>query len=72
MSFQEFIQLEVKAFNVLKSKDPDMVWKAIECGAAEKMRMYAENHNYDVKLEDLVNICWTELCYQMIPKNWDI
>jgi len=72
MSFNEFIQLEAKAFGVIKNKDPDMIWKAIEYGVAEKMRMYAESHNYEVSLDDLVNILWTELCYQLTPRDRDI
>lgn len=71
MSLQEFIRLEAKALSVLKDKDPDMLWKAIECGVAEKMRIYAETQNYDVNLNDLISVMWTELCCQASKTDHD-
>jgi hypothetical protein len=62
MSLQEFINLEAKALDIVKNKDTTMVWKAVECGAMEKVRLYAESQNYEVNLNDLVMIIWTELC----------
>ncbi|MHB9156251.1 MAG: hypothetical protein ACYC5N_11300 [Endomicrobiales bacterium] len=62
MSLQEFIKLEARALNVVKDKDNAMVWKAVECGAMEKVRLYAESMNYEVTLNELTSIIWTELC----------
>lgn len=62
MSLQEFIKLEAKALNIIKSKDNAMVWKAVECGAMEKVRIYAESLNYNVTLNELTGIIWSELC----------
>lgn len=62
MSLQEFIKLEARALNVVKDKDNAMVWKAVECGAMEKVRLYAESMNYEVTLNELTSIIWAELC----------
>lgn len=62
MSLQEFIKLEAKALSIVQIKDSAMVWKAVECGAMEKVRLYAESQNYDVTLNELTTIIWTELC----------
>lgn len=62
MSLQEFIKLEAKALSIIKSKDNAMVWKAVECGAMEKVRLYAESLNYNVTLNELTGIIWAELC----------
>jgi hypothetical protein len=62
MSLHDFIQLEAQALDIVKRKDTAMVWKAVECGAMEKVRLYAESRNYEVKLNDLVTIIWAELC----------
>lgn len=65
MSLEEFIKLEAKALNFIKEKNNEMVWLAVECGAMEKVRLYAEGVNYNVKLNDLVRIIWTELCFYL-------
>ncbi|OGS17654.1 MAG: hypothetical protein A2219_01025 [Elusimicrobia bacterium RIFOXYA2_FULL_50_26] len=65
MSFQEFIRLEAKAFGILQSIGPQIVWKAIECGAAEKMRLYAESRGYNVTVDQMVKIALKELCISM-------
>ncbi len=62
MSLQEFIKLEAKALDIIKDKDSTMLWTAVECGAMEKVRMYAESLNYDVSLNEVVDIIWGELC----------
>ena len=67
MSLSEFIKLEAKALSIIGGKDSTMVWKAVECGAMERVRLYAESQNYDVTLNDLTNIIWTELCYYLTP-----
>jgi hypothetical protein len=69
MSLEEFIKLEAKALNLVKEKDSTMIWKAVECGAMEKVRMYAESVNYEVTLSDLVGIIWAELCYYLAPRD---
>ena len=61
MSLQEFIKLEAEALKVVKTKDNIMLWKAVECGAMEKVRLYAESVNYDVTLNELTGIIWAEL-----------
>lgn len=72
MSFQSFILLEAQALDVIKRKDPGMVWKAIECGVPEKMRAYAEDHQYEVTKDDLVEIIWKELCEKLPTQEWGI
>jgi hypothetical protein len=62
LSLQEFIRLEAKALSIVQIKDHTMVWKAVECGAMEKVRIYAESVNYDVTLNELIGIIWAELC----------
>jgi hypothetical protein len=69
MSLQEFIRMEARALDIVREKDNAMVWKAVECGAMEKVRLYAESLNYDVVLSDLVTIIWTELCDYLEPRN---
>ena len=70
MSLQEFIKLEAKALSVLKDKDPAMLWKAIECGVAEKMRIYAESRDYEVDLNDLISVMWTEVCCNITKTDY--
>ena len=67
MSLEEFIKLEGKALSIIKEKDSSMVWKAVECGAMEKVRLYAESLNYDVTLDELTGIIWAELCFYLAP-----
>jgi len=62
MSLQEFIRLESRALKIVETKDRAMVWKAVECGAMEKVRSYAESLDYDVTLNDITSIIWGELC----------
>lgn len=62
MSLQEFIRMESKALKIVENKDRAMVWKAVECGAMEKVRNYAESRNYDVTISDITTIIWIELC----------
>jgi hypothetical protein len=67
MSLQEFIKLESQALSIVQHKDRAMVWKAVECGAMEKVRSYAENRNYEVTLNDITSIIWGELCNYLSP-----
>lgn len=69
MSLSEFIKLEAQALVIVSNKDSAMVWKAVECGAMERVRLYAESLNYDVTLSDLTTIIWTELCYYLTPQQ---
>lgn len=69
MSLQEFIKLEAQALNIVKDKDNTMVWKAVESGAMEKVRLYAESQNYDVTLNELTSIIWSELCNYLTPQD---
>ncbi|MBN1824144.1 MAG: hypothetical protein JW803_07490 [Endomicrobiales bacterium] len=62
MSLQDFIKLEARALSIVGRKDSTMLWKAVECGAMEKVRLYAEGLNYEVTLSELVDIIWCELC----------
>jgi hypothetical protein len=62
MSLQEFIRMESQALRIVENKDRSMVWKAVECGAMEKVRSFAESQNYDVSLSDITEIIWVELC----------
>ena len=62
MSLQDFIKMEARALSIIEHKDRSMVWKAVECGAMEKVRLYAESRNYDVAISDLTSIIWGELC----------
>jgi len=62
MTLQEFIEMEAKALRIIEHKDREMVWKAVECGAMEKVRLYAESRNYDVAINDITSIIWGELC----------
>ena len=66
MSLQEFIKLEARALRIIEHKDRSMVWKAVECGAMEKVRLYAESLNYDVALNELTAIIWGELCNYLV------
>ena len=68
VSLSEFITLESKIFGAVKEKDPAMVWQAIECGAADRLRLYAESRNYNVSLDEMVQIMWAELCYHAVVK----
>ena len=67
MSLEEFIKLEAKALSIVKEKDSTMVWMAVECGAMEKVRLFAESVNYDVTLSDVTGIIWSELCFHLVP-----
>jgi GH43 family beta-xylosidase len=69
MSIQEFIKLEARALDIIRDKDSNMVWRAVECGAMEKVRLYAESHNYDVSLDDVIVIIWSELCSSLAPRG---
>ena len=62
MTQHEFIKLEAKALSIVNNKDCMMVWKAVECGALETLRMYAESRNYDVNLNELVDVLWFSIC----------
>lgn len=62
MSLQDFIRMETKALEIITEKDSTMAWKAVECGAMEKVRLYAESVNYDITLQDVTTIIWAELC----------
>ncbi len=62
MSLQEFIKMESQALRIVENKDRSMVWKAVECGAMEKVRNFAESQNYNVTLNDITSIIWVELC----------
>jgi len=65
MSQQDFIKLEAKLFNVLKDKDPEIIWKAIDCGSAYRIRIYAESQNYNVNFEQMLSMLWLDLCLNM-------
>ncbi|GEM_PF-3895727 len=69
MSLQEFIRLETEALSIVNEKDRTMAWKAVECGAMEKVRLYAESVNYEIGLTDVTDIIWTELCDYLTPKR---
>jgi len=69
MSLSEFITMEAKILGTIKEKDPDMVWQAIECGAADRVRLYAESRNYNVSLDEMVQIMWAELCFHAVGKT---
>ena len=69
MSLQEFIRLEPEALSIVNEKDRTMAWKAVECGAMEKVRLYAESVNYEIGLTDVTDIIWTELCDYLTPKR---
>ncbi len=62
MSLQEFIRLEAVALRIIQGKDASMTWKAVECGAMEKVRLFAENRNYEVSLSEIIEIILLELC----------
>ncbi len=62
MTQREFIRLEAKALSIVNNKDCMMVWKAVECGALEMLRVYAEAKNYDVDLNELVDVLWFSIC----------
>jgi hypothetical protein len=68
MSPQDFIQTEAVLIEHLEHKDKSMVWKAVECGAMDKIKLYAESLNYDVTLEELEYILWLELCLHSKPE----
>ena len=63
MSLREFIKLEADALRLIQGKDATMTFKAVECGAMEKVRLYAESRNYQVSLTEIVDIILNELCY---------
>jgi hypothetical protein len=63
MSLREFIKLEADALRLIQGKDASMTFKAVECGAMEKVRLYAESRNYQVSLTEIVDIILNELCY---------
>ena len=65
MSQQDFIKLEARLFSVLKEKDPEIIWKAIDCGCAYRIRLYAESQNYNVSFEQMMSMLWLDLCLNM-------
>jgi hypothetical protein len=65
MTPQDFIKLEAEVIRIVQKKDEFMVWKAVESGAFERVRLYAERLNYDVTLEEILLIIWAELCYRL-------
>jgi hypothetical protein len=65
MSPQDFIKLEAEALKIVKKKDEFMVWRAVESGAMERARLYAERLDYNVTLEEILLIIWTELCFRL-------
>jgi hypothetical protein len=62
MTQQEFIKLEARALSIVNNKDCMMVWKAVECGALDTLRDFAEARNYDVSLNELVDVLWFTIC----------
>jgi hypothetical protein len=42
MGTQEFIKIEAAAIKVISDRNSQAVWEAVECGALEHMRLYAE------------------------------
>lgn len=62
MSLRDFIKLEADALKIIQGKDASMTFKAVECGAMEKVRLYAESRNYQVSLSEIVEIILNELC----------
>ncbi len=69
MSLQEFIKLEADALRIIQGKDASMTWKAVECGAMEKVRLFAENRNYQVSLSEIIEIILLELCFHGHPRR---
>ena len=69
MSLQDSIRLETRALEIVTRKDSTMAWKAVECGAMEKVRLYAESVDYDISLQDVTAIIWTELCGYLPSKE---
>ena len=70
MSPQEFIRTEADLIELIRQKDESMVWQAVECGALERVKLYAESLNYDVTLEELEYLLWTELCFHLNPEQY--
>ncbi len=63
MSLKEFIRLEADALRIIQGKDASMSFRAVECGAMEKVRLFAESRNYQVSLTEILDIILNELCY---------
>lgn len=63
MSPQDFIKLEAEALKIVKNKDEMMVWQAVESGAMERARLYAESLDYNVSLDEILLVIWASLCY---------
>ena len=63
MSLKEFIRLEADALKIIQGKDASMTFKAVECGAMEKVRLFAESRNYHVSLTEILDIILNELCF---------
>jgi hypothetical protein len=66
MSPQDFIKLEAEALKIVKKKDEFMIWKAVESGAMEEARLYAERLDYDVTLEEILLVIWSVLCFRLV------
>lgn len=71
MSSQDFIRLEAQAFRLLEAKSPNIIMQAVECGAAEKVRQFAERHDYKVTLNEIIEVIWKEMCERLIPSDWN-
>ena len=63
MTTQDFIKLEAEALKTIGKRDPAVIWEAIECGALEHIRCYAETQDYNVCVSDLVRILWVDITY---------
>ena len=69
MSLQEFLRMENEACAILAHKDPVMFWRAIECGAVDKARLFAESRDYAVSLDQLLQVMFFEVCLNMPYQN---
>jgi hypothetical protein len=63
MTTQDFIKLEAEALKAVSKRDPAVIWEAIECGALEHIRFFAETQDYNVSVTDLVRILWVDITY---------
>jgi hypothetical protein len=62
MSLHEFLKIEEKARTMLTEKSPCLAWEVVQSGAFDRLRDYAATRNYDLSLDDVVQIVWYELC----------
>ena len=70
MTTQDFIKIEAEALSIIQKKDPAVLWDAVECGALEHIRIFAESQNYNVSISDLVHILWIDICfYRKLEEN---